>query len=193
MRIYEKVFSSKASHFGALVVLSSSLALIACDKDSYDDLPENTGNNNTLTGGAPEGGELLDQNIGLDGRWETYCEGKSKYIFIIKGSTIKKIGTGFKDDICTQPRDPANVETGFTSTYTLKPPITTPSGLTAYPIELRITSRVSSRDLFVLHENKLYWQEKSVLGGDDGSHPADIDIYVLDDGRNDYYEFHRVE
>jgi hypothetical protein len=189
MSIYQKVFSSKASHFGALAVLSFSLALTACDKGSYDDLPENTGNNNTLTGIPPESGELLDQNIGLDGRWETYCERKHKYIFEIKGSEVKKIHfADFEDGTCTQPRNPETVERGFTYTFTLKPPITTPSGLTAYPIDL-VEGKVSFKDLIVLHENKLYWQEQNDLSQD---YPVDIDIPEKG-GFNKYHEFHRVE
>jgi len=193
MSIYQNVFSSKASHFGALAVLSLSfsLALTACDKGSYDDLPESTGNNNTLTGVLPERGELLDQNIGLDGRWETYCERKHKYIFEIKGSEVKKIHfADFEDGTCTQPRNPETVERGFTYTFTLKPPITTPSGLTAYPIDLVIDDvQFTDKDLIVMHENTLFWQESRARAP---SYPVDIDI--PEEGVfNKSHEFHRVE
>ncbi len=187
MSIYEKVFSSNANHFGVLAVLSFSLTLTACDKGSYDDLPTSTGNY-PLTGVPPESGELLDQDIGLEGRWETYCEGRRKTIFDIKGSEVKKIKLHRYDDvICTQP---SGTEQGFTYTFILKPPITTPSGLTAYPIELFVDPAYHhDKDLIVLHENTLFWQEQL---SEDPNYPVDINI-SNDDPFSPILEFHRIE
>jgi hypothetical protein len=172
----EKAVKVTIPSFGALIMLLLSLVLAACDTETHE-LPPATTGKYPLTGVAPDSGESLDQDIGLDGKWETYCESrKTKFFYEIKGSDIKFHRRTYYDGACTEESSGSD----YQYTSTLKPPITTPSGLRAYPIELlndpgTIIERLY-KELVVLHEDTLYWQTSLRSARNELDQPIDIDM-----------------
>jgi len=179
MKIYQELLKLSSLILKPIIVLNLCIFLVACDKGGFD-LPTNTGKY-PVTGGNPPDGELIDPNIGLDGRWETYCEVRVKYIYEIKGTTLKEEMKRFSGYDCTPEGEDSSYV--IEDTFTLKAPLTTPSGLTAYPVVHYMSIPRPKKDLIVLHGDTLYWQKNAPT---DDSHPADINLSTR-------LEFHRIK
>lgn len=159
--------------FGAILITT---LLAACDSSSDSTSPQET---EVAPDTGNFGEEVSAQEIGLEGKWETYCERNEKHTREIKGSDMKFKIFRYSDNICTQGAAPSNSRDASSQPIvSIGASRTTPSGLTAYPIKYEYND--IERDLIVIQGDTLYWS-----GGYKDDFPPDINIIS--------YVFHRVE
>jgi len=151
--------------FGAILITT---LLAACDSSSDSANPPEA---DVTPDTGSSGEEVSAQEIGLEGKWETYCEYKGKYTREIKGSDMEYENYDYSDNICTQGGaaflggDPTPQPI-----IAIGPSRTTPSGLTAYPIKYKYYDDIQ-KDLIVIQGDTLYWAR-----GYKNDHPPDIDM-----------------
>jgi hypothetical protein len=111
--------------------------------------------------GNGEGVEITAKSIGLEGTWESDCRkldiGIPQYRRLDLKAYGSEMGFGFTDysnESCTLKHNSSLPKYSFT----LHEPITTPEGLTAYPLEAsnKSTQKIS-KYLIVVQGDKLFW------------------------------------
>ena len=97
------------------------------------------------------------QSIGFEGKWESYCDStsaldNSKRSLEVNGANMKERVIYYSELSCTGGEETKI----YSSTFNLKASVTTPSGLTAYPMDKVDSKGFTSKQLIVIQGSTLY-------------------------------------